>query len=383
MCDQSAARRRLARAGTRGRPALPVSVVHPPPVDLGIPIDDLSWLQAADVDGDGREDLLAHLGSGRVDVFWNRAATLARGPSTELAVDPRDSAYGRTAELDGDGRADLFVRARRGEPSSWRFESWLGDGSGGFAMAASVPFDADAIVVGDLRAPSRFRVELFDGRTGTMAKSIEGIEAGIHYGAPSRIQLDSVLWGTGVPFGWARVVQTAGWSPFFAYAVVNDGAAPGLGSGDGTYLPGTSSGPCSTSRARMKPRSDSRKAREPSSAAWRGASMRSLASTFGWRRPDGGTPRGGGAFLRGGKAMRKNSPQNKDFHHAWWAAVNDRGDGATTGSARGVRVRTRESLWRTGAGGEGVGSRWPGTGICLASICRGYRTGMDRRGAET
>ncbi len=114
------------------------------PVDLGIPIDDLSWLQAADVDGDGREDLLAHLGSGRVDVFWNRAAGLARGPSTELAVDPRDSAYGRTAELDGDGRADLFVRARRGESSSWRFESWLGDGSGRFAMAASVPFDAEA-----------------------------------------------------------------------------------------------------------------------------------------------------------------------------------------------------------------------------------------------
>ncbi|MBK9089881.1 MAG: VCBS repeat-containing protein [Holophagales bacterium] len=114
------------------------------PVDLGIPVDDLSWLQAADVDGDGREDLLLHVGSGRVDVLWNRADGLARGPSTELAVDPRDSAYGMTAELDGDGRADLFVRAKRGEPSSWRFESWLGDGSGRFAMAASVPFDAEA-----------------------------------------------------------------------------------------------------------------------------------------------------------------------------------------------------------------------------------------------
>ncbi len=114
------------------------------PVDLGIPIDDPSLLQAADVDGDGREDLLLHLGSGRVDVFWNRAVGLARGPSTQLAVDPRDAAYGRTADLNGDGRADLFVRAKRGEPSSWRFESWLGDGTGGFAMVASVPFDAEA-----------------------------------------------------------------------------------------------------------------------------------------------------------------------------------------------------------------------------------------------
>ena len=114
------------------------------PVDLDIPIDDLSSLQAADADGDGREDLLAHLGSGRVDVFWNRATGLVRGPSTALAADPRDSAYGTIAELDGDGKADLFVRAKRGEPSSSRFESWLGDGSGGFAMAASVPFDAEA-----------------------------------------------------------------------------------------------------------------------------------------------------------------------------------------------------------------------------------------------
>lgn len=95
-----------------------------------------------------------------------------------------------------------------------------------------------AIVVQSLTAPSRFRVELFDGRTGTLTRTIEGLEAGIDDGAPSRIQLDSVLWGTGIPFGWARVVRTAGGSAFFAYAVVNDGAAPGLGSGDGTYLPG-------------------------------------------------------------------------------------------------------------------------------------------------
>ena len=95
-----------------------------------------------------------------------------------------------------------------------------------------------AIVVENVTAPSRFRVELFDGRTGTLARTIEGIEAGITSGAPSRVQLDSVLWDAGIPFGWARVVQTSGWSPFFAYAVVNDGAAPGLGSGDGTYLPG-------------------------------------------------------------------------------------------------------------------------------------------------
>jgi hypothetical protein len=95
-----------------------------------------------------------------------------------------------------------------------------------------------AIVVKDLTAPSLFRVELFDGRTGTLARTIERVEAGLAAGSPSRVQLDSLLSGTGVPFAWARVTQTAGWSPWFVYAVVNDGAAPGLGSGDGTYLPG-------------------------------------------------------------------------------------------------------------------------------------------------
>ncbi|MBK9374931.1 MAG: VCBS repeat-containing protein [Holophagales bacterium] len=95
-----------------------------------------------------------------------------------------------------------------------------------------------AIVVPDLEPSSLFRVELFDGRTGERLKAIEDVAPGGTWGAPSRVQLDSVLLGTGAPFGWARVTRTAGGGPFFAYAVVNDGAAPGLGSGDGTYLPG-------------------------------------------------------------------------------------------------------------------------------------------------
>lgn len=95
-----------------------------------------------------------------------------------------------------------------------------------------------AIVVQDAEPSSLFRVELFDGRTGERLRTIEDVAPGKTWGAPSRVQLDSVLLGTGAPLGWARVTRTAGSSPFFVYAVVNDGAAPGLGSGDGTYLPG-------------------------------------------------------------------------------------------------------------------------------------------------
>ena len=96
-----------------------------------------------------------------------------------------------------------------------------------------------AIVESPTMSPSRYRIELFDGRTGTLAKAIDGVTPGATHGMPSRVQLDSVLWGTGVPFGWARVTRTSSFNnPFFVYAVVNDGASAGLGSGDGTYLPG-------------------------------------------------------------------------------------------------------------------------------------------------
>ena len=113
------------------------------PVDLGIPFEERPWnLTSADVDGDSRPDVLAYLPSGRVVVFWNRAGGLFRGLTTEVAVDPRHLRFQKPADLDGDGRVDLLVVAETDEPSSRRLESWLGDGAGGFASAASLPLDA-------------------------------------------------------------------------------------------------------------------------------------------------------------------------------------------------------------------------------------------------
>lgn len=51
------------------------------------------------------------------------------------------------------------------------------------------------------------------------------------------IQLSSVLSGTGVSSAWARVRPLQGSSDFVAYGVLNDGAAPGKGTSDGTWLP--------------------------------------------------------------------------------------------------------------------------------------------------
>jgi len=36
---------------------------------------------------------------------------------------------------------------------------------------------------------------------------------------------------------YAKVTRVSGASPFLAYAVINDGEGPGLGTGDGSYVP--------------------------------------------------------------------------------------------------------------------------------------------------
>jgi hypothetical protein len=40
----------------------------------------------------------------------------------------------------------------------------------------------------------------------------------------------------GVTQGYARITRTGGNNPFIAYAVINDGGAPGQRSGDGAFI---------------------------------------------------------------------------------------------------------------------------------------------------
>jgi hypothetical protein len=77
------------------------------------------------------------------------------------------------------------------------------------------------------------RIELFDGETGARAGEIVAK-------VPARqlVQVDGILAGLPVPprQGYARVTRRSGTGRFIAYAVVNDGASPGEGSGDGAYV---------------------------------------------------------------------------------------------------------------------------------------------------
>ena len=80
---------------------------------------------------------------------------------------------------------------------------------------------------------STFGIEIYD-ENGTF----QGIKF-VHLEARRWRQINSILanHAPGITQGYVRIDQFIGNNPFLAYAVVNDGSAPGERSGDGAYLP--------------------------------------------------------------------------------------------------------------------------------------------------
>jgi len=79
-----------------------------------------------------------------------------------------------------------------------------------------------------------FRIELFDGATGALAKTIDGTTVD----AFGWTQIGTILaaHAPGVSNAYARVSRLSGTNPFLAYLVVNDGGAPGQRTGDGAFV---------------------------------------------------------------------------------------------------------------------------------------------------
>ncbi len=82
-------------------------------------------------------------------------------------------------------------------------------------------------------SPVDLKVELFDGATGRKAGEL------LRTLAPRELVQENQLLSRwpGLASAWARVTRVSGENPFLAYAVVNDGASAGAGSGDGSYVP--------------------------------------------------------------------------------------------------------------------------------------------------
>jgi hypothetical protein len=85
--------------------------------------------------------------------------------------------------------------------------------------------------------PARFSADVFDGGTGLLAGSADIYLSFDSYG-PDWKQLNAVLSAFGISNGYARVSAPDTRNiPFLAYGVVNDGAVPGAGTSDGSFIP--------------------------------------------------------------------------------------------------------------------------------------------------
>jgi len=89
--------------------------------------------------------------------------------------------------------------------------------------------------LGDLdNSPSTFLVDVYDGDTGRHVVSQQPFTVN----ALGWLQVNSLLasFAPGVSQGYVRTTRL-GSNSFMTYAVINDGAAPGEPTGDGTFIP--------------------------------------------------------------------------------------------------------------------------------------------------
>ncbi len=159
------------------------------------------------------------------------------GPVFVRPLDGRDasglSVAARTTSPGGGGRFGLYYPAlpdvRAAAPQAWLF---------GLKHDSETRTDLALLNLGDRDAEdARFTVELFDGSSGALARTLEGIVL-----PPRRfLEIDSILASGGPPIAnsYARVTRSGSTSSFQAYAVVNDGGVPGERTGDGAFVAAT------------------------------------------------------------------------------------------------------------------------------------------------
>ncbi len=148
----------------------------------------------------------------------------------------------------GASLADVFAGARTAAPSPAGGQFGLftpgvaeGDAAGDEAWVYGLRADASSrsnlavVNVGtDADGPVTLEIQLFDGDRG-----------GVPAGSPREVTLTPGQWAQetgilgslGVRSGWARVRRASGTGAWLAYGVVVDGSSPGARTGDGSYVP--------------------------------------------------------------------------------------------------------------------------------------------------
>lgn len=137
----------------------------------------------------------------------------------------------RTSSPGGGGQYGLFYAGvptgRAAARSAWIF---------GLQQNAETRSNLAIVNTGEVDSSTDlFRIEIYDGATGRLVKTIDGEPL-----AARRFkQLTTLLsvYAPGTTNGYAKVTRTDGNNPFIVYGVVNDGGQPGQRTGDGAFVP--------------------------------------------------------------------------------------------------------------------------------------------------
>ncbi|MBP7677962.1 MAG: hypothetical protein KBB14_16765 [Thermoanaerobaculia bacterium] len=212
---------------------------------------------AAPLDLDYRESLSPSAGPGGhatvtlapreqrivADAFaFLRSIGIAAGPAGTAPL------AGRLRVTGPEDATGLWAAARVVSPSP-------GGGAYGVFLpgARSAPASGTEAWIAGLRSDTEVRSNValvHAGPAGSGAVELElrafnALGGGVLAGAPARFTLAEGEWRQladplrplGVTSGWVRVTRIAGTAPWLAYGVLNDGAGPGLRTGDGAYVP--------------------------------------------------------------------------------------------------------------------------------------------------
>ena len=179
----------------------------------------------ADVVDELRRQRVAGLGSGSRALAGAVFATAAEGDMSGIVIGARTGSQG------GGGSYSVFYNAVPFGSASIE-SAWIY----GLQQNEENRSNLALVNTGEVDgSPSVFHLEIYDGETGMLAKTVvtKPILARRWH------QINGIL-GSYAPEtrqGYIRIEKVSGENPFLAYGVVNDGGAPGERSGDGAYLP--------------------------------------------------------------------------------------------------------------------------------------------------
>ena len=137
---------------------------------------------------------------------------------------------GRTSSVGGGGRYGVFYAAVPfGLATS--SETWIY----GLQQNPENRSSLGLVNTGEVNQESSlFQIDLYDGKSGTVAATLNNISVG----SKRLLQISSILqaYAPQLTQGYLRVKKLKGTNPFIAYSVINDGGQPGSRTGDGAFI---------------------------------------------------------------------------------------------------------------------------------------------------